>query len=150
VNQPQDIEAPSQVRQGLPGGAFGQFAQGLMQGLAAATGSEPVSLATLSTRNPRRAARAVADHKKVVIFFKNPRGLDDQAVADAVRALERNSPAVVLTDHVDAVQRYGRVVQNLGVSQAPAIVLIDTAGDARLIEGFIDAKALAQAVADAR
>jgi thioredoxin-related protein len=85
-----------------------------------------------------------------VIFFRNPSGLDDRAVAGSVRAVERSSNAVVLTDHVDAVERYGKLVEDLGVSQTPSIVLIDHAGDARLIEGFIDPQSLTQAVADAR
>ena len=89
-------------------------------------------------------------HKKVVIFFRNPKGLDDRAVARSVRALDRGSPAVVLTDHVDAVERYGKLVEDLGVSQTPSLVLIDSTGDARLIEGFIDSNSLTQAVADAR
>ena len=86
----------------------------------------------------------------MVIFFRNPRGLGDRAVARSVRSLRRNSKAVVLSDHVDAVERYGKLVEDLGVSQTPSLVLIDSTGDARLIEGYIDSNSLAQAVADAR
>jgi hypothetical protein len=56
----------------------------------------------------------------------------------------------VLTDRVDAVERYGKLVEDLGVSQTPSVVLIDSAGNARLIEGFIDTSSLTQAVADTR
>lgn len=150
VNRPQSIEAPAEVRDGLPGGRYGETVQTFTTGLAGLTGAEPLSLAALSTDNPNRAARAVGAHKKVVIFFRNPRGLDDRAVARSVRALERRSPAVVLTDDVDAAERYGKLVEDLGVSQTPSLVLIDSRGDARLIEGFIDSKSLTQAVADAR
>jgi hypothetical protein len=150
VNRPQDVQAPSRVRDGLPGGEFGRFVQGFTVGLSGVAGGDPVSLAALSTNNPKRAARAVKAGKKVVIFFRNPSGLDDRAVAGSVRAVKRSSNAVVLTDHVDAVEQYGKLVEDLGVSQTPSVVLIDRAGDARLIEGFIDAQSLTQAVADTR
>ena len=150
VNEAQDIEAPANVQRGLPGGRFGRVVQGLTTGLSGVTGGEPLSLAALSTENPRKAARAVHSGRKVVIFFRNPRGLDDQAVARSVRAMQASSSAVVLTDHVDAVERYGKLVEDLGVSQTPSVVLIDSAGNARLIEGFIDASSLTQAAADAR
>ena len=149
VNQPQEIEAPAKVRDGLPAGEFGRFVEGFTAGLSG-TGGEPLSLAALSTANPRKAARAVRAGRKVVIFFRNPKGLDDRVVARSVRVLERRSNAVVLTDNVDAVERYGKLVEDLGVSQTPSLVLIDSAGDARLIEGFIDSNSLIQVVSDAR
>jgi hypothetical protein len=150
VNEPQHIAAPVDVRRGMPSGAFGQFAAGLVTGLSGVTGAEPVSLAALTSPNPRRAARAVAAGKKVVILLHNPDGLDDRAMRRVVRALDARTKALVLTDHVDAVDRYGSMVEDLGVSQTPAVVLIDRRGDARLIEGYVDTDTLAQAVADAR
>ncbi|MGH2804306.1 MAG: hypothetical protein ACRDL4_14855 [Thermoleophilaceae bacterium] len=150
VNKPQEIEAPAKVRQGLPAGAFGQFVQGFSTGLAGVGGGEPVSLAALTSRNPQRAARAVKAGNKVVVLFRNPRGLDDRAMADVMRALDRRTRALVLTDHVDAVERYGQMVEDVGVSQTPSVVLIDRAGEARLIEGYVDTDTLAQAVSDAR
>ena len=150
VNEALDIHAPSRVLDGLPRGEFGRFVQGFSAGLSGVAGGDAVSLAALSTDNPRKAARAVKAGQKVVIFFRNPSGLDDRAVAGSVRAVDRSSNAVVLTDHVDAVEQYGKLVEDLGVSQTPSVVLIGRAGDARLIEGFIDAQSLTQAVADAR
>jgi hypothetical protein len=150
VNEPQDIEAPARVRQGMPGGTFGEFAQGFVTGLSGVTGGDSVSLAALTSPNPRKAARAVADGKKVVIYFRNPDGLDDRVMTRVVRELDRRTKAVVLSDHVDAVDRYGKMVEELGVSQTPAVVLIDRTGEARLIEGYVDTDTLAQAVADAR
>ena len=97
-----------------------------------------------------KAARAVADGKKVAILFQNPDGLDDRAMRGVMRQLDARTRAVVLTDDVDAVDRYGSMVEDLGVSQTPAVVLIDSRGDARLIEGYVDTDTLAQAVADAR
>jgi len=150
VNEPQEIEAPSNVRAGMPDGTFGVLAQGLVTGLTGAGGGDPVSLAALTSPNPQRAARAVRDGNKVVILFENPRGLDDRAMGRVMRELDRRSQALVLTDHVDAVDRYGKMVEDLGVNQTPSVVLIDRRGEARLIEGYVDTDTLAQAVADAR
>jgi protein-disulfide isomerase len=64
--------------------------------------------------------------------------------------VDARTRAVVLTDDVEAVDRYGSMVEDLGVSQTPSVVLIDSRGTARLIEGYVDTDTLAQAVADAR
>jgi hypothetical protein len=48
------------------------------------------------------------------------------------------------------VDRYGRLLENLGVTQAPAIVIIGRSGKATLYEGYVDADSLVQVVADAR
>jgi hypothetical protein len=137
INEPQTIEAPREVREGLPGGRLGELVQSH-------------SVAALATDNPRKAARAVKSGGKVVILFRNPRGVDDRAVTRSLRTVERKSKALVLTDEVDAVERYGKLVEDLGVSQTPSVVIIDSAGNARLIEGFIDTSSLTQAVADTR
>ncbi len=150
VNQPQEIAAPADVRTGIPSGQLGDFAKTFVAGVSSADGSPPVSLTALTSRNPQRAAKAVADGKKVVILFQNPDGLDDRAMRGVMRDLDARTRAAVLTDDVDAVDRYGSMVEDLGVSQTPAVVLIDRRGEARLIEGYVDTDTLAQAVADAR
>jgi thioredoxin-related protein len=69
----------------------------------------------------------------------------------SVRALKRETKnVVVLTDHVGNVDEYGSMVEDLGVNQTPAVVVIDSRGSARLIEGYVDSKSLVQVVADAR
>jgi hypothetical protein len=152
VNEPQSIDAPTKVREGLPGGELGELTRGFVQGLSLATGAERGTrkAGAASTNAHLKAARAVADHRKVVIFFEHPRGLDDRAVAGAVRSLDRRSDAVILTDDVANVDRYGSLVEDLGVSQTPAVVVVDRRGRASLIEGFVDAGSLVQVVADAR
>jgi hypothetical protein len=150
VNQPQDIEAPPDVRTGMPDGAFGQFAQGLAAGVSGLPGGSSVPLEALTSPNPRKAARAVTQGRKVVILFYNPDGLDDRAMRRVVRQVDARTKAVVLSDNVAAVDRYGNLVEDLGVSQTPAVVLIDSRGNARLVEGFVDSQTLTQAVADAR
>jgi hypothetical protein len=150
VNKPQQIEAPAHLRAGAPSGAFGALAQGLAGSMGRATGEDSTSLVALTSPNPRRAARAVHDHRKVVILFRNPRGLDDRAMTAVMRTVDNRTQALVLSDNVDAVERYGKLVEDLGVSQTPSIVIIDRAGKAQLLEGYVDSGTLTQAVADAR
>ena len=78
--------------------------------------------------------------------YADPRGTDPFNM----KLSDRRTKAVVLTDDVAAVERYGKLVEDLGVSQTPSIVIIDRSGHARLLEGFTDADTLTQAVADAR
>jgi hypothetical protein len=150
VNKPQQIKAPANVRAGAPGGAFGSLAQLIAGGIGGVTGAETTSLRALTSPNPGRAARAVHQHKKVVILFTSARGLDDRAMASAMRSVDQRTTALVLSDDVAAVDRYGKLVEDLGVSQTPSIVIIDRSGKARLIEGYVDSETLTQAVADAR
>jgi hypothetical protein len=153
VNKPQEIERPAKVRNTLPGGTFGQFATGFVGGLGNTVGVTPADLrlGVPVTNAHRKAERAVADDKKVVIFFQNPRALDDKAVADSVKSLDRRTKnVVVLTDDVRNVDRYGKLLENLGVTQAPAIVVIGRSGKASLVEGYVDGPSLAQVVADSR
>jgi hypothetical protein len=154
VNERQDVAAPAKLEAGLPGGRYGQFAQGLVAGIGNSFGvdANALSLGGVPVTNAHiKAERAVADHRKVVIFFGNPRGADDKAVESAVRALDRGTrDVVVLSDHVGNVDKYGSMVEDLGVTQTPAVVVVDRRGSARLLEGFIDAASLVQVVADAR
>ena len=153
VNKPQQIKAPSKVKHGLPGGALGQLSAGLVGGLGSTVGVTPkdLKLGVPQTNAHRKAERAVADHKKVVILFQNPRALDDKAVADSVRSLDRKTKnVVVLSDDLRNVDNYGKLLENLGVNQAPAIVIIGRSGKAQLVEGYIDGPSLVQVVADAR
>jgi hypothetical protein len=153
VNQPQQIEPPAKVKHELPGGMFGQLATGLVGGLGSTVGVTPdaLRLGVPVTNSHVKAERAVADNKKVVIFFQNPRALDDQAVAESVRSLDRRTKkVVVLTDDVRNSDRYGSLLEELEVSHAPAIVVIGRSGKAGLVEGYVDADTLVQVVADAR
>jgi hypothetical protein len=153
VNKPQNITGPAKVQRGLPGGTFGQLANGLVTSIASNVGvsADELRLGVPNTNAHVKAERAVADNKKVVIFFENPKGFDDKAVARSVNALDRRTKSVVvLTDDVRNTDRYESLLEDLGVNQAPAIVVIGRSGKASLIEGYIDADSLVQVVADAR
>jgi hypothetical protein len=153
VNKPQSITRPAKVKNALPAGSFGQLATGFVTGLGSQVGvkADDLQLDVPTTNSHLKAERAVADNRKVVIFFQNPKGLDDRAVARSIRSLDRRTKSVVvLTDDVRNANRYGSMVEDLGVNQAPAIVVIGRSGKASLIEGYIDAESLVQVVADAR
>ena len=145
------MSAPSKAVSRLPDGQYGQFATGLLVGLGGSAGVDASTLGVPTTNAHVKAERAVAQGRQVVIFFRNPRGLDDQAVDVAVRTVDRETKnVVVLTDHVGNVDEYGSMVEDLGVNQTPAVVVIDSRGSARLIEGYVDPESLVQVVADAR
>jgi pyruvate/2-oxoglutarate dehydrogenase complex dihydrolipoamide acyltransferase (E2) component len=92
--------------------------------------------------------RAIEKHKVVVLAFFQP-GADDRATAEAVRSLRHRHLASVYTDRIDHIGRYGAVVGDLGIHQAPAIVIVDSKRHARLVEGYVDPESLAQEVSDA-
>jgi hypothetical protein len=153
VNKPQSITRPSKVKNAMPSGTFGQLANGLVKSVASDVGvsAEELRLGVPNTNAHVKAERAVADNRKVVIFFENPKGFDDRAVERSVQALDRRTKSVVvLTDDVRNADRYESLLEDLGVNQAPAIVVIGRSGKASLIEGYIDADSLVQVVADAR
>jgi hypothetical protein len=150
VNKPQKIQAPAHVRAGAPGGSASVFADAVVHAVNGATGTKTPSFAALASPNPGRAARAVRHHEKVVILFRNDRGLDDRAMSSVIRSVDKRTQALILSDPVDAVDRYGKLIQDLGVNETPSIVIIDSKGKARLIEGYVDSDTLTQAVADAR
>jgi hypothetical protein len=150
INEPQPIRVPKHVHAGAPSGSLGLFGAFAVAQVNNVTGNSTPSLQALASPNPGRAARAVRQHKKVVILFRNDRGLDDRAMASVVRSVDRRTQAVVLSDPVDAVDRYGKLLQDLGVNETPSVVIIDSRGRAKLIEGYVDSDTLTQAVADAR
>jgi hypothetical protein len=153
VNKPQSITRPAKVKNAMPSGTFGQLANGLVAGIGSGVGvsAEELRLGVPNTNAHVKAERAVADNRKVVIFFENPKGFDDRAVERSVQALDRRTKSVVvLTDDVRNADRYESLLEDLGVNQAPAIVVIGRSGKASLIEGYIDADSLVLVVADAR
>jgi hypothetical protein len=166
VNKVQEIQAPENVASGTAAkglgaaeakdaeGEFVMFAMGLDApgGVAGTTFSVLViNRESASTEVAQKVLRAVENGRETVVFFRNPVALDDKATAESVKYLSGHAKKLtVFTDDVKNVRRYGKLVENLGVTQAPAIVFIDRRGTARVIEGYVDGPSLAQVVADAR
>ncbi len=98
---------------------------------------------------PVAVERALAQRKKVVLFFFSP-GADDRATAAAVAGLRGRDGVVVFRAPIRQLARYRGLVGALGISQAPAIVIVGKDRQARLLEGYVDPATLAQDVADSR
>jgi cytoskeletal protein RodZ len=97
-----------------------------------------------------RVARAVKSGRTVVLLFYQRGGADDSATADAVAGLRGHRGVAVFTTPVSTLGDFRAVTGNLGLSQAPAVVIVGKKGKARVVEGFIDPGTLAQEVADSR
>ncbi len=110
VNDPQTIEAPDEGQRR----AAGQRARRRdVRRSAAGSRWPPAPIRRRSSCRPttsRSGSRArVAEHRKALILFTQPRGLDDQATAEAVRGVARQTKALVLTDDVRNTKRYGKL-----------------------------------------
>jgi hypothetical protein len=161
VNKPQKIVAPAKPKTaGLSRGesraANGTFVTSSVA-LDPPTGLLQLSANYLNVAAQARARHvpdkvdaAIRAHKKVVVFFFQRNGVDDPKTANAVNSLRKHNKAFIVTDSVDNLAAYGQVVQSVGVTRSPSIVIIGRSGRARLVDGYIDPSALAQEVADTR
>ena len=104
---------------------------------------------------PRDVARALNAQNVVVLFFYQPAASDDQATRAAVKAVRSAAPAAarghvrLFQDTVARISNYRRVVGSLGISQTPAMVVIDRGRKALLLQGYLDAGTIRQTVRDA-
>jgi hypothetical protein len=97
---------------------------------------------------PPKVAKALQKRRTVVLFFRQP-AADDDATAAAVRSV-RGKGVSVFTAPISKLARYRRVVNDLGITQAPAVVIVGKDRKARLLEGYIDPVSLRQQVKDGR
>jgi cytoskeletal protein RodZ len=99
---------------------------------------------------PTRVARALNAHKVVVLFFYEPAASDDQATRAAIRAAKGAGVNVALfQDTVSRISAYRRIVGGLGVSQSPAMIVVDRNRKAQLLQGYLDSGTIRQTVRDA-
>jgi hypothetical protein len=101
---------------------------------------------------PREVARALDANKVVVLFFYEPAASDDQATRAAIRAVRRagtGGRVALFQDTVSHISSYRRVVGSLGISQSPAMVVIDRNRRAELMQGFVDSGTIEQTLRDA-
>jgi hypothetical protein len=99
---------------------------------------------------PSGVARALNSNKVVVLFFYEPAASDDQATRAAIRAVRSTGGGVALfQDTVSHISDYRRVVGALGISQSPAMVVIDRNRKAQLLQGYLDSGTIRQTVRDA-
>jgi hypothetical protein len=104
---------------------------------------------------PQSVVKAYADGKAIVLLVLRQRGIDDQPVEAAVRALEGRSDLAVFVTGAKSIARYARITQGVNVSRVPALVVIQprsVSGDvprASVSYGFRGAESVVQAVRDA-
>ena len=99
---------------------------------------------------PPSVARALAKKRVVVLFFRQSGSADDRAVASAVNGLKGRKGVSVFSDNIARLARYRAAVGQLGISQAPAVVIVGSDGKAKVVEGFVDGGTLTQQVVDAK
>jgi hypothetical protein len=91
----------------------------------------------------------------VVLLIARQGGIDDRLVRSSVRLLSGDPSVSVFVTRANKVARYSRITQGVGVSQAPALVVVrpkrlsGSAPEATVEYGFRDAQGVEQAVHDA-
>lgn len=172
VNKPQRIAAPANVKEpdasALDALAFGSGILGAgIAAVDAAPGADRVDTTKLQVSSsgdvvapgdrtkageglPAPVARGLARKDVVVILFSQSGASDDAATRRSVRALRGLRGVTVVSDRIEDIGRYRRVVSDLGIDQAPAVVIVGRDGKGSVVEGYTDAGSLAQQVEDAR
>jgi hypothetical protein len=129
---------------------------------APATGAKPAAgapatqsaavkaLAGSAAGDPSRPLlREMASGKVVVLLFWNPKGAEDVAARDAVRAMQRRNGRVVV--HVEDITRVGdfeAITSGVEVMQSPTILVMNQDNKAQTITGYTDSRTLDQVVGD--
>lgn len=98
---------------------------------------------------PGPVARALARRQVIVLFFRQS-AADDSATAAAVKGVRGTKGVAVFQAPIIKLAKYRGLVSELGIAQAPVVVIVDRAKQAQLIEGYVDPASLKQLVQDAR
>lgn len=98
---------------------------------------------------PRPVARALAQRRTIVLFFRQG-GSDDALTADAVDGVRGLRGVSVFAAPIQRLGRYSAVIGGLGLAQAPAVAVVGRERQARVVEGFVDPGTLRQLVLDVR
>jgi hypothetical protein len=96
---------------------------------------------------PANVARAIGAHKTVVVLFYRRGSADDDATAKSVESVRSKRVSVFLASP-KRFGSYSRLVGGLDISGLPATVIVGHDRGARVIDGFVDSRTLAQEVAD--
>src|SRR4051812_22522823 len=96
---------------------------------------------------PTDVARAIGAHKTVVVLFYRSGLADDDATAKAVASV-RSKRVSVFFASPKRFGSYSRLVGGLDLAGLPATVIVGRNRSARVVEGFMDSRTLAQEVAD--
>lgn len=86
----------------------------------------------------------------VVLSFSQVRGADDVETRAALTSLIGQPQVAIFYATLSDLTSFRPLLQGVGISQVPAVVVMRAGRPARLIEGFVDGGTLRQVVADAR
>jgi hypothetical protein len=106
--------------------------------------------AKAAVSGPAAVKRAIRGDKTVVVYFYGPESADDSATGRAVAGLKGQRNVAVFQVPIRRLTAYRDLVGQLGIAQAPAVVIVGRGRSARVIEGYVDSPTLRQDVADAR
>lgn len=104
---------------------------------------------------PKPVVTAWKGGDTVVLLVVRQGGIDDRLVHGSVRSLTGDPGVSVFVTRANHVARYSRITQGVGVSQAPALVVVrpkrvsGSVPEAQVDYGFRDAQGVVQAVHDA-
>lgn len=101
---------------------------------------------------PGEVQRALERRQVVVLFFSEAAAADDRATRSAIRSVRRQTAGQrvsIFQDTAANLADYRRVVSAVGVTQIPAVVVIDRKRQARVFEGYQDPGSLRQYIEDA-
>ena len=98
---------------------------------------------------PDPVAKALVNKRVVVLFFFQ-NAADDDATGTGVNSLRGIRGVKVFRDGITNLAKYRAVTASLGVTQAPAVVVVGRNRKAQLLEGYVDQATLTQIVVDAR
>lgn len=98
---------------------------------------------------PDPVAKALANKRVVVLFFFQ-NAADDDATGAGVNSLRGIRGVKIFRDGITNLAKYRAVTASLGVTQAPAVVVVGRNRKAQLLEGYVDQATLTQIVVDAR
>jgi hypothetical protein len=139
-------------------------------GSSSATGSAPVAAPSSSVSVtsgtvtpdalipgpglPKRVVDAWQGGDAIVLLIVRGGGIDDRLVRESVQSLSEPSTSVFVA-HAGDVARYSRITQGVGVTRAPALVVVrpqsvsGSVPQAQVSYGFRNSESVVQAVHDA-
>lgn len=118
---------------------------------ARAQTTPPPTPATPQTPDQQQFAMVVSDlnaGEVVVVSFSQAHGADDAGTRAALVSLIGMPNVAIHSAPMSALTVFHPLLQGVGISQLPAVVVMHSGQKARLVEGFVDGGTLRQIVAD--
>jgi hypothetical protein len=114
-------------------------------------GAKPAAAAAAAKGSlPAPVEKAIADRKVLVLLFWNPKSAEDKDVKKALAGVDRwDGEVFVRATDVKKISRYGTITRGADVDQSPTVVVVDRKLKAERLVGYVDTRAIDQAVVDA-